>query len=172
MNSDWNEEQQNSFKIDSQEIFSHHGCASYGGSFKHCSEQSATVIGMFNADESLSDLSLVFSKHVVDLCFTDNNIPTGSCVDVVCRICRAVVNVLSEYYKRIDLVDPIDRFIMNAKEERTGIGIQVDKFVTNVQDWTPNKQYHAFLVPVACNLADGRRIGCFPQTLQRTAERK
>jgi hypothetical protein len=54
------------------------------------------------------------------------------------------VNVLSDYCKRIDLVDSIDRFIGTAGQERTAIGIAVDKVTTSAQDGTPDKHYDAF----------------------------
>jgi hypothetical protein len=44
------------------------------------------------------------------------------------------VNVLSDDYKRIDLVDPIDGFIVLA----------VDTFVTTVHDWIPDEHSVAF----------------------------
>jgi hypothetical protein len=100
--------------------------------------------GMLNSDESLSDLDLAFSKRLVDGSVTDQNIPTDFCIDFASGIGRIAVNVHSNYYKRIDFVDPIGRFIMKAEEERTGIRISMDKFVRSAQDWTPDKHYNLF----------------------------
>jgi hypothetical protein len=133
VNPDWIEKQQDPFEIESQEIFGHSVRAFYDGSLKHWSGQSAPIVGMLNADESLSDLDLAFSKRLVDLYVTDHNIPTGFCIDIASGIGRITVNMLSNYDKRIDLIDPIDRFIMKAEEERIGIGIAVGKFVTTAQ---------------------------------------
>jgi hypothetical protein len=99
---------------------------------------------MPNANESLSDLDLAFSKLVVDLSVTEHIISTGFHINIACGIYRTGVNVLSNYYKRIDLVGSIDRFMVKAGEERTGIGIAVDKFVTSAQDWTPDKHENLF----------------------------
>jgi hypothetical protein len=144
MNPVWIERQQYSLKIDPQEIFRHYGRAFLDRSLKDRSEQPATVVGMLNADESPSDLDLAFSRHLIDHSLTDYKIPTGSDVDIACAIGRFAVNVFSDDYKQIDLIDPIDGFIVKAAEELTGIVIAVDKFVTNVQDWTPDKHSVTF----------------------------
>jgi hypothetical protein len=140
MNLDWIEKQPDPFEIEPQEIFSYCVRAFYDGSHNHWSGQLAMIVGMLNADESLSDLDHAFSKRSADLYVTDHNILTGFSINFACGIGRIAVNMLSNYCKRIDLVDPIDRFIVKAEEERTGIGIAVDKFVTSEYDWTPDRR--------------------------------
>jgi protein N-terminal methyltransferase len=98
---------------------------------------------MLNALESLSDPDLAFTRRVISLYVEDHRIPTGSCVDVACGIGRVAVNVLSDFYKRIDLVDPIERFVNVAEAELTGIGIEHDRFIVSAQDWTPQRNYDA-----------------------------
>jgi hypothetical protein len=80
--------------IEKQEISSHYVRAFYDGSLKHWSGQPAKIVGMLNADQSLSDLNLAFSKRLLDLYVTDHNIPTCFCIDVTCGIGRIAVNVL------------------------------------------------------------------------------
>jgi hypothetical protein len=144
MNPDWIEKQQDSFEVEPHEIFSHYVRAFYDGSLKHWSWQHATIVGMPNADESLSDLDLAFCKRPVDLYVISHNIPIGFSIDVACGIGCIAVNVRSNYDKRIDLADPIDKFIVKDEEERTGIGIAVDKCVASEQSWTLDKHYNLF----------------------------
>jgi protein N-terminal methyltransferase len=144
MNPDWIDQQKDPFEVEPQEVFKHFGRSFYDGSLKYWSEQPATVGGMLKALESLSDVDLAFTRRVITLHVEDHQIPTGSCVDVACGIGRVAANVLSDFYKRIDLVDPIERFVKLAETELTGIGIEHDRFIVSAQDWTPQRNYDAF----------------------------
>jgi ubiquinone/menaquinone biosynthesis C-methylase UbiE len=90
---------------------------------------------MLGLTESFSEPDLDLTRKAITLAVEDHNIPTESCVDVACGIGRVAVNVLSDFCKRVDLVDPMERFIAMTEEELTGIGITVDKYVIGAQLW-------------------------------------
>jgi protein N-terminal methyltransferase len=81
---------------------------------------------------------------VIALYVEDHGIPRASCADVACGIGRVAANVLSDFYKRVDLVDPIERFVVLAEAELTDLGIDHDRFIVSAQDWTPQRNYDAF----------------------------
>jgi protein N-terminal methyltransferase len=144
MNPEWIELQHEPFEVDVQSVFDHYGQDFYKRALNFWEQRPATVFGMTNLPDAISASDLAFTKRVVSLYVKERNVPTGLIADVACGIGRVSVNVLSDFYHRIDLVDPIERFVLKAEEELTGIGIEVNKYIVGAQDWTPEKNYDAY----------------------------
>jgi protein N-terminal methyltransferase len=92
----------------------------------------------------INDDDLEFSRQVLELYVTDYHLPNYSCVDVGSGIGRVAVPVLSRFFKVVDVVDPIQKFVVKAVKALTAAGVEVNGTVSGAQDWIPTKKYDAF----------------------------
>jgi protein N-terminal methyltransferase len=65
----------------------------------------------------------------------------GVCADLGCGIGRVSLNVLSHYFRRIHLVEPVEKFIIKAECDLTAMGIEVRKYVCAAQNWVIEVTY-------------------------------
>jgi protein N-terminal methyltransferase len=132
------------FEVSPQEIFDYYGSNYYDGSLKHWSEQPATVSGMLHGQVWVNIPDLDFSRRLVDLYITEHSLPIYSCADVGSGIGRVSVSVLSDYFKVIDVVDPVEEFVVKAEEDLRDAGVRVTKTVAGAQDWSPKQRYDTY----------------------------
>jgi protein N-terminal methyltransferase len=99
---------------------------------------------MIDGPISVSEADLSHSRGIVELYIHERGLPTDSIADIACGIGRVSVALLSQYFRRIDLVEPVDRFAHKAESDLVAVGITVNKSVVMAQEWIPTRTYDAF----------------------------
>jgi len=117
--------------------------------------QDSTVESMVNGPENISNSDLKFSFLVLSLLKSEGKINGGRIADCGGGIGRVSFQVLTHFFERIDIIDPIPHFLFKAREiiEKEAI-IETEQF--GIEEWNPSNVYDAFWVQwVLCHLTDG-----------------
>jgi trans-aconitate methyltransferase len=73
-----------------------------------------------------------------------HHLNANSSGDVVCGIGRISTFLLSNYFKRIDLVDPVEKFVFQAATELTALGIDARPHACGAQNWYFEDNFDCF----------------------------
>jgi protein N-terminal methyltransferase len=82
---------------------------------------------------------LEFSRSILSKYVTQPN--SGLCADLGCGIGRISIHVLSHFFRRIHLVEPVEKFIAKAESDLSAMGVEVQKYNCGAQDWAIEATY-------------------------------
>jgi protein N-terminal methyltransferase len=133
-----------SLPADPVELCRHYGDGFYESGVQYWSAQEPTVSGMLGGLDWTSGPDIAFSKTILERYIRDHHLNTNSCADVACGIGRISTLLLSKYFKRIDLVDPVERFVLQAAAELTALGIDARPHACGAQDWHFEDSFDCF----------------------------
>jgi protein N-terminal methyltransferase len=132
--------------IDPAEVFRHYGQGRefYSPGLEYWARQEATLHGMLDGRLNTSPPDIAFSKVILDKYVTGHSLGTTACVDVACGIGRISSLLLSKYFRRIDLVEPVAEFAAKAEADLRRAGIDARKHVCGAQDWHCDDDFDCF----------------------------
>jgi protein N-terminal methyltransferase len=130
--------------LEPAKVFEECGSSFYLAGAEHWGKQGTTVEDMLGGLAWTNGPDLMFSRSVLDRYVKEHHLGRGSCADVACGIGRISKFLLSKYFKRIDLVDPVGKFVLQAERELTALGINVHKHVCGAQDWEIDENFDCF----------------------------
>ena len=113
----------------------------YTAGLNYWTRQGADLDGMLGGFPATSEPDLKFSKMIIDDYMKKNTVGKDRCADVACGIGRVSMGLLRNYWKAIDLVEPVAAFIDKAETSLNDIGIPTKKFTCGAQDWNPEDMY-------------------------------
>jgi hypothetical protein len=70
----------------------------------------------------------------------------GLCADLAWGMGGVAVELLAKYFPRIDLIDPVEKFVLKAESDLTSAGVVVRKFLCGAQEWIIEDRYDCFWV--------------------------
>ena len=116
--------------------------------------QEPTIESMINGPENSSTPDLKFSYTVLSLLKFEEKINGGRVADCGGGIGRVAYQVLSHFYDKIDIIDPIPHFLFKAQETiEKDSNIETDQ--VGLEEWNPHNTYDAFWCQwVLCQLTD------------------
>lgn len=146
---DENEEVQTA---DPDKVFEKYKDDWYNVSTAYWSKQEKTADGMLGGFQSLTGFDTLGSREIIEkyqnpgrkskLTKLGNEI----IADCGAGIGRVSHFVLVDYFKSIDLIDPVSDFLEVAKQTLAEDKVQVRTFVEGIQTWTPSCDYDAYWI--------------------------
>jgi protein N-terminal methyltransferase len=130
--------------MDPTEAVRLHGDHFYLTGVQYWNTQEPNASGMLGGFEWTSVPDITFSKVILERYIREHHLNTNSCADVACGIGRISTLLLSKYFKRIDLVDPVEKFVSQAATELTALGIDARPHVCGAQDWYFEENFDCF----------------------------
>jgi hypothetical protein len=110
--------------MDPDTVFKHFGENYYGVGTDYWSTQALTYMAM-TGRASVHRPDVEFSRKVLERYVRSEGLNPGLCADVGCGIGRVSKMVLSEFFKNITLIEPIERFLNKAEVDLTRSGVTV-----------------------------------------------
>lgn len=139
---------------DPQTIYESKGDNWYVESRFYWSIQDISVESMINGPENLSSIDLKFTYNVLSLLKYEGKINGGHLVDLGCGIGRVSYQVLTHFYDKIDLVDPIPHLLIKAQEYMEK-DAQIEIYRSGIEEWIPEHKYDGMWCQwVLCHLTD------------------
>jgi protein N-terminal methyltransferase len=102
----------------------------------------------------LSTLDLRFTYTVLSLLQSEGRVTGGRVADCGGGIGRVAFQVLSHFFDKIDIIDPIPHFLIKAREliEKD---LPIEIYQSGLEEWTPTVPYGAFYIQwTLCHLTD------------------
>lgn len=118
------------------------------------STQDPSIESMINGPENTSTPDLKFSFTVLSLLKFEEKIKGGRVADCGGGIGRVSFQVLSHFFDKIDIIDPIPHFLFKAQEiiEKDS-NVNTEQF--GLEEWQPQNTYDAFWCQwTLCQLTD------------------
>jgi protein N-terminal methyltransferase len=137
------------------EVFVQYRDGWYETSTGYWSRQAPTVDGMLGGFRELTGVDAFMSRDLIEKYQNPRAVrgksraaPLGNqCVaDCGCGIGRVSHFVLADYFKEIDLVDPVESFLSVAVKNLKDDPATVRAFCSGAQDWQPPRSYDAFWI--------------------------
>ena len=134
------------------EVFEKYKDSWYNVSTEYWSKQEKTVDGMLGGYQSLTGFDTISTQELIE---KYQNLPSKSklprlgnnrCADCGAGIGRVAHYVLVDYFKSLDLIDPVAGFLEEAKKQLEQDKVQFRTFVMGIQDWEPEGEYDLFWV--------------------------
>ena len=116
--------------------------------------QEPSVESMTQGPDELSSIDLKFTYFVLSLLKSEKKIRGGRVADCGGGIGRVSFQVLTHFYNRIDIIDPIPHFLLKAREylEKE---LPVEIYQVGIEEWAPSEFYDAFYIQwTLCHLTD------------------
>jgi protein N-terminal methyltransferase len=139
---------------DPADVFIHKGEKWYLESRFFWSIQDPTVESMAQGVNELSTVDLRYTHAFLSLLKSEDKIRGGHVADCGGGIGRVSLQVLSHFFQKIDIIDPIPHFLFKAREyiEKD---VPLEIFQLGLEDWTPALTYDAYYIQwTLCNLTD------------------
>jgi protein N-terminal methyltransferase len=133
-----------SVAVDPADVFRQYGREFYSAGLEYWSRQAATLDGMLDGRLQTSAPDLAFSEAVLARYVREHSLGTGACVDVACGIGRVSRLLLSRYFRRIDLVEPVAAFAAQAERELRAAGVDARAHICGAQDWRCGDDFDCF----------------------------
>jgi protein N-terminal methyltransferase len=128
-------------------VFAEHKDTWYATSSAYWARQEPTVNGMLGGYRQLTGVDVLMSCDIISKYQSAKaRLGNGAVADCGCGIGRVAHFVLTDYFKEIDLIDPVERFLSVAVETLSGDSATVRTFHCGVQDWIPPRRYDAFWI--------------------------
>ncbi|OHS96701.1 hypothetical protein TRFO_37105 [Tritrichomonas foetus] len=116
--------------------------------------QEPNVESMTQGPDELSITDLRYTFFVLSLLKSEDKIKGGRVADCGGGIGRVSFQVLSHFFDKIDIIDPIPQFLLKAREylEKE---VPVEIFQVGLEEWMPSETYDAFYIQwTLCHLTD------------------
>jgi protein N-terminal methyltransferase len=116
--------------------------------------QDPTVESMAQGVNELSTADLRYTYAVLSLLKSEDKLRGGRVADCGGGIGRVALQVLTHFFDRIDIIDPIPHFLLKAREyiEKE---VPLDVYQVGIEEWTPSQTYDAFYIQwTLCHLTD------------------
>lgn len=118
------------------------------------SVQEPTAESMCQGTDELSTIDLRYTFSVLTLLRSEGRIKGGRAADCGGGIGRVAFQVLSHFFDRIDIIDPIPHFLLKAREFMEK-DIPVNVIQMGLEEWKPATTYDAFFIQwTLCYLTD------------------
>lgn len=134
--------------VNPDDVFEQYKDSWYKISTDYWAIQTSDVNGMLGGFRELTGVDVLDSGSLIEKYQSQKRNPLGNglIADCGCGIGRVSHYVLVDYFKAIDLVDPVEHFIDTAMETMKDDKVALRKFVAGIQDWEPACKYDAFWV--------------------------
>jgi protein N-terminal methyltransferase len=116
--------------------------------------QEPSVESMTQGGGELSTVDLRYTFSVLSLLKSEDRIRGGRVADCGGGIGRVAFQVLTHFFDKIDIIDPIPHYLMKAREyiEKEMV---LEVFQMGLEEWTPVYVYDAFYIQwTLCHLTD------------------
>lgn len=116
--------------------------------------QEPTSESMTQGVDELSAIDLRYSFAVLSLLKTEDKIKGGRIADCGGGIGRVSFQILTHFFDKIDIIDPIPHFLLKAREyiEKDS---PIEVYQVGLEEWNPTATYDAFWIQwVLCYLTD------------------
>ena len=137
---------------DPDEMFEKYKDKWYNISTLYWSKQENNDNGMLGGYSSLTEFDISSSTKIIE---KYQNPPKNKkftklgnhrIADCGCGIGRVSHSVLSKYFKCIDLIDPVDKFLEEAKKNLANDDVEIQTFTEGIQTWSPSYEYDAYWI--------------------------
>lgn len=124
----------------------------YNISTLYWSKQEQNDNGMLGGYSSLTEFDISSSTKIIEKYQNPpknkkyTKLGNNQIADCGCGIGRVSHSVLSKYFKKIDLIDPVDKFIEEAKKNLADDNVEIRTFTEGIQTWTPDCEYDAYWI--------------------------
>jgi protein N-terminal methyltransferase len=118
------------------------------------SVQDPSIESMTQGVGELSTVDLRYTFSVLSLLKSEDKIRGGRVADCGGGIGRVAFQVLTHFFDKIDIVDPIPHYLLKAREyiEKE---VPLETFQVGLEDWTPTFTYDAYFIQwTLCHLTD------------------
>jgi protein N-terminal methyltransferase len=140
----WSDPYRDFAEVNPDDVFRYYGKNFYSIGRRYWSTEATSLDGMLGDLNWTHTPDINFSRKVLERYIPQ--ITPGLCADVGCGIGRISITLLSNYFQRIDLVDPIPKFLTKAESDLASSGVVVRKFACGAQDWVIEDRYDCFWV--------------------------
>lgn len=130
---------------DPSAVFRRYRNSWYSVSTAYWARQEASVDGMLGGFPELSGIDVAASRDTVER-YQRAGMGSARVADCGAGIGRVSHYVLSDFFRAIDLVDPVPAFLERAAESLRGDRVECRTAVCGIQEWAPEGQYDAFWV--------------------------
>jgi hypothetical protein len=129
------------YEANPDDIFLYFESSDDGTRVWHWEKKAPTVNAMRDDFIETNDPDIAFPRTILERYFQRCHLNPISCADVACGIRHVSLARLSHYFRRITLVEPVDKFIDKAEADLKSCGIQVRKFNYRALDWEIDEDY-------------------------------
>jgi protein N-terminal methyltransferase len=142
-----------SVAVNPDEVFEKYKDSWYSSSSRHWSQQPPTVDGMLGGGPELSEVDVSMSRDLIAKYQNPPRIlgkpplpPLGNqtVAECGCGIGRVSHYVLKDFFKEVDLIEPVESFLETAVKTVKNDSVTVRGFHSGAQDWQPDRFYDAF----------------------------
>lgn len=116
--------------------------------------QEPNIESMCQGVNELSTLDLRYTFSVLSLLKSEDRIKGGRIADCGGGIGRVSFQVLSHFFDKIDIIEPIPHFLLKAREfiEKD---VPLETYQVGLEEWHPSNTYDAFYIQwTLCHLTD------------------
>lgn len=146
-------EEEDSFQTANPDaIFEKYKDSWYNVSTSYWAKQEKTVDGMLGGYHELTGFDTLSSREIIEKYQNPprklklRKLGSSRIADCGCGIGRVSHFALADYFQIIDLIDPVADFIEEAKKLLSEDVVQINTYVSGIQDWVPTTEYDAFWV--------------------------
>ncbi|OHT05196.1 Alpha N-terminal protein methyltransferase 1 [Tritrichomonas foetus] len=137
---------------DPDKVFEEYKNSWYDVSTAYWAKQEKTVDGMLGGFQSLTGFDTLSSRELIEK--YQNlprksklpKLPNGRIADCGAGIGRVSHFVLADFFQKIDLIDPVEGFLEEAKKTLAKDDVEIRTFTAGIQNWTPDCEYDAYWV--------------------------
>ncbi|KAK8866615.1 Alpha N-terminal protein methyltransferase 1B [Tritrichomonas musculus] len=122
----------------------------YNISTLYWSKQENNVEGMLGGYSSLTEIDITSSTNIIEKYQNPpqnkkyTKLGNNRIADCGSGIGRVSHSVLSKFFKSIDLIDPVDKFLEEAKKNLANDNVEIRTFTEGIQAWSPDYEYDAY----------------------------
>ena len=122
------------------EIFQKNKDKWYETSTEYWKKQEKNDYGMLGGFVSVSGHDILSSRDIIEKYQKKHKLGNNKCVDCGAGVGRVAELCLSDFFKSIDLVDPVSDFLDEA-EKKLKNSVEIRKITLGIQDWIPDCKY-------------------------------
>ena len=123
-----------------EEIFNKHSNNWYEVSTNYWEKQERNDNGMLGGFPEVSGMDVLSSRDLIEKYQKKGKLGNSKAADCGAGIGRVAYLCLSDFFKHIDLIDPVADFLAEA-EKKLKDTVTYKSFVMGIQDWVPEDYY-------------------------------
>ena len=156
---------------DPASIFSNHQPNWYVESRFYWSIQEPTVEAMCQGSDEISTIDLRFTFALLTLLKSENRFKGGRVADCGGGIGRVSFQVLSHFFDKIDIIDPIPHFLLKAREQIEK-DLPIEVIQAGLEEWKPATVYDAYYVQwTLCYLTDADAVAFLKRCREKATDK-
>lgn len=128
------------------EVFDKYKNSWYDVSTEYWAKQDKDDNGMLGGFGNVSGIDAFATRDIIEKYQTQKKMGNAIVADCGCGIGRISHFVLCDFFKKIDLIDPVEDFLNQAENTLKEDKVEVRRYLAGIQDWIPPNSYDAYWI--------------------------